>query len=159
MSKPIVRAAWAAFLALALLPAGGAAAQETATNAERAQAAPRKSYGPTATGSQDTADCEQPGAASGEIVVCGFWQEGEEFRVQSTREIDPDDENALRDGLPRAPDVAGDGIFKGPATMSGGCFLQDCPPPPAYMVDFSTLPEAPEGSDADKIAKGEMPAP
>jgi hypothetical protein len=27
------------------------------------------------------------------------------------------------------------------------------------MIDLKAIPEAPEGSDADKIAKGEMAAP
>ena len=30
-------------------------------------------------------------------------------------------------------------------------------PPPAYIVDFDELPEAPEGSDADRIARGLPP--
>ena len=32
-------------------------------------------------------------------------------------------------------------------------------PPPVYYVDLDSLPAPPEGSDADKIAKGEMAAP
>jgi hypothetical protein len=78
--------------------------------------------------------------------------------VQSTAELDPSSREATFDGLPRAPDVAGDGIFKGKGLLSGGCFLQGCPPPPAVMFDISELPEAPEGSDADLIAKGKKRA-
>lgn len=40
------------------------------------------------------------------------------------------------------------------ATMRG-CFLQKCPKP-LYFIDVAALPEAPAGSDADRIARGEM---
>ncbi|QIG54374.1 hypothetical protein G6N82_09660 [Altererythrobacter sp. BO-6] len=58
-----------------------------------------------------------------------------------------------------SPDVAGPGIFKGPATVGSLCIpgLQKCPPPPALMIDLSALPEAPAGSDADRIARGLPP--
>ena len=35
--------------------------------------------------------------------------------------------------------------------------LQKCPPPPAIVVDFAALPDAPPGSDADRIARGLPP--
>lgn len=94
-----------------------------------------------------------------EIVVCAREQDNSQFRVKSSAALNPESEEALADGLPRAPDVAGPGIFKGPATVGSLCIpgLQKCPPPPALIIDLSALPEAPEGSDADKIAKGEMP--
>jgi len=151
MTVAIAFPRWAFFLALALPLAAPAQAQRQENSG--------KTFGPTVTGSNDADDCPQATGAEGEIVVCGFWQEGDQFRVQSTRENDPEAEENLKDGLPRAPNVDGPGIFQGPATVSGGCFLQSCPPPPAYIVDFDALPEAPEGSDADKIAKGEKPAP
>lgn len=96
--------------------------------------------------------------ADGEIVVCAP-DRGERWRVPPTSETDPNSRAALRDGVPRAPNVAGRGIFSGPPTVGGLCVLPPCPPPPAYMIDLSTIPEAPEGSDADRIAKGEMRAP
>jgi hypothetical protein len=160
MVGTVLRVGWAFFLAAAL-PAVGMA-QDGAPPAESVPtqgSAQGPAQGPALPGSEEAGDCLVPGSDGDEIVVCGFWQEGDRFRVQSTRAINPDDEQALRDGLPRAPNVDGPGIFQGPATVGGGCFLQDCPPPPAYMVDFSELPEAPEGSDADRIAKGEIPAP
>ncbi len=54
-------------------------------------------------------------------------------------------------------DVAGAGIFRGPATASGLCFIPPCPPPPALMIDIKALPEPPPGSDADRIARGLAP--
>lgn len=95
-----------------------------------------------------------------EIVVCAREQDNSLFRVKSSAELDPESDQALDDGLPRAPDVAGPGIFTGPATIGGLCIpgLQKCPPPPALMIDLAALPAAPEGSDADKIGKGVMPA-
>ncbi|MGB5779119.1 hypothetical protein [Allopontixanthobacter sediminis] len=117
--------------------------------AERAQEA----YGPP----PPEPECAPP--EGDEIVVCAREQDNSQFRVKSSTELDPESEEALADGLPRAPDVAGPGIFKGPATVGGLCIpgLQKCPPPPALIIDLSALPEAPEGSDADKVGKGEIP--
>lgn len=96
-------------------------------------------------------------AITGEIVVCGKvgddaesagWnrEEWENRYARKTRGADP-------------VDVAGPGIFRGKPTVGNLCIpgLQKCPPPPAYMVDFAALPEAPPGSDADRIARGLPP--
>lgn len=93
----------------------------------------------------------------GEIVVCG--ENEEAYRVRSTAEEDPASDQALRDGRLHTPDVAGGGIFRGKPTMSGKCLIPPCPPEAAYMIDLSTIPVAPAGSDADRIAKGELRAP
>lgn len=94
-----------------------------------------------------------------EIVVCAEEQEQSQFRVQSSSDLDPEGDEALNDGLPRAPNVGGPGIFHGEPTIGSLCVpgLQKCPPPPAIMVDFTKLPEAPPGSDADRIARGLTP--
>lgn len=94
---------------------------------------------------------------TGEIVVCG--PEEDSFRVKSTAESDPNSRQATRDGALHTPDVAGNGIFKGKATLGKMCLIGGCPPEAAYMIDLSSIPEAPAGSDADKIAKGELRAP
>ncbi|WP_239026317.1 hypothetical protein [Novosphingobium decolorationis] len=90
----------------------------------------------------------------GEIVVCA--PDEEEFRIPSTAEDDPTGAAGTDDGRLRAPDVAGDGIFKGKATAGGMCVVGPCPPEQPLIIDLSTIPEAPEGSDADKIAKGRL---
>lgn len=144
---------------LLALPLSAAQAQIKRTiTAEEAAANAKQAYGPPPP-RKKAQDCPKTDVGEDEIVVCGDEDiDQSEFRVKSTAELDPDSREATNDGLPRAPDVAGDGIFKGKATVSGGCFLNGCPPPPAYIFDISELPEAPEGSDADKIAKGEKPA-
>ncbi|HVR89722.1 MAG TPA: hypothetical protein VHG29_01345 [Novosphingobium sp.] len=88
---------------------------------------------------------------SGDIVVCA--PDNSEFRVQSTAQSNPRSREALNTGIPRAPNLS---------TLpdcSQGCISIGSVPPPIYMIDFSQLPNAPAGSDADLIAKGERPAP
>jgi hypothetical protein len=159
MWKRVVVAVMALAAPLAPLAAQGLKYQfdykepETVTGdqvtAEEAIARSNGNYGPPA----PVRDCKQD-AENNEIVVCAEEDEDQEqFRVDSSAELDPEGKQALNDGLPRAPDVAGDGIFKGDGLMKFGSV-----PPPAIMFDISELPEAPEGSDADKIAKGLKPA-
>ena len=142
-----------ALCAVALAP--GPSVAQTIT-VEEALDANRDIYGPP----PPRRECyNRPGEEGEDIVVCAEQERDySQFRVQSTAEEDPDSREALNDGVPRAPDVAGDGIFSGEATTTGGCFLQGCPPPEPIIVDFTLLPEAPEGSDADRIAKGELAA-
>ena len=92
----------------------------------------------------------------GEIIVCA--PDEDEFRVPSTADDDPTGAAGTDDGRLRAPDVAGDGIFKGKATASGMCLVPPCPPEQPLLIDLSQIPEAPAGSDADKVARGEMRA-
>jgi hypothetical protein len=94
--------------------------------------------------------CANP-TRQGEIVVCA--QNPDQQRVPSTAESDPMSDQALNDGRLHTPDVAGNGIFKGKSTFSFGSVEKP------YLIDLSTIPEAPAGSDADKIAKGELRAP
>lgn len=99
--------------------------------------------------------CEAP--KGDDIVVCA--QNDEQFRAKSTADEDPDSDAATNDGRLTPPDVAGNGIFKGKPTIEGMCLIPPCPAERAYMIDLSSIPEAPAGSDADKIAKGEVRAP
>lgn len=106
---------------------------------------------------ENCSEINEAGSISGEIVVCrrraddtavsGFDKEAWEDRYAAeTRGADP-------------VNVDGPGIFQGAPTIGGLCIpgLQKCPPPPAIVVDFSALPEAPPGSDADRIARGLPP--
>jgi hypothetical protein len=107
-------------------------------------------------------ECERQRDAaivSGEIVVCGAEPQADP-RITSRREAQ--DRYAARTAFrddPATPDVAGPGIFRGPATVSGICVpgIFNCPKPPALIVDVRALPQAPPGSDADRIARGLQP--
>lgn len=97
----------------------------------------------------------RPQAGSDEIVVCR--DRGEDLVVPSTSESDPDSlaaRRALNGGIPRAPQ-----FDRGSCRGKPGCITGGWAPPPVYYIDVTKLPEAPEGSDADRIAKGEVPAP
>jgi hypothetical protein len=93
----------------------------------------------------------RPRPGSDEIVVCV--DRGEDQQVERG-DPDPntlDGRRALNGGVPRAPQ-----FDKG--------YCKECPhfgsvPAPVYYIDLKAIPEPPEGSDADKIAKGEMTAP
>ena len=93
--------------------------------------------------------CGEPGK-NGEIVVCGA-DRGERWRVPG--ETDPNAPGAQNTGVARAPNVSS------LPDCSRGCLHLGKKQQPLHIIDFSKLPIAPAGSDADKIAKGEMPAP
>lgn len=95
----------------------------------------------------------RPKPGSEEIVVCV--DRGEDLVVPSTSESDPDSlaaRRALNGGIPRAPQ-----FDRGSCKGKPGCITGGWAPPPVYYVDVTKLPEAPEGSDAERIAKGEEP--
>ncbi len=144
-------ARWASFVisSAALLQTPALRAQEAPqeVTAEEVLESARASYGPVDTRAQ----C--PESTGQEIVVCAPVQDDSEFRVESSGDLDPDGLGS-DDGVPRAPDVHGIPDIGG-VTITG-CFLPPCPPPPAYIVDFDALPEPPEGSDADRLSKGEI---
>lgn len=105
---------------------------------------------------EDRADA---GAISGEIVVCRQVGDDGANSLSGSRAAAQKryaEETAFK-GAPAAPDVAGGGIFSGPATISGVCLIPPCPPPPALLIDVEALPRAPAGSDADRIARGLPP--
>ena len=91
-------------------------------------------------------------AVGDEIVVCA--DHGGDQRVPSTAQSDPSSlaaRRALDGNIPRAPQ-----FDRG---YCASCQHFGNVPPPVYYVDLDSLPAPPEGSDADKIAKGEMTAP
>lgn len=104
-------------------------------------------------------DCsyEQDAATiSGEIIVCRR-ETGEENRLYDKEEAQ--DRHAERTkgrmpmdvNLPSTPAMVGVGVtFK-------GCFIPPCPKPMPILIDVKALPEAPPGSDADRIARGLPP--
>ena len=41
--------------------------------------------------------------------------------------------------------------------VASGCFIPPCPPPMPVLIDLKAIPEAPAGSDADRVGKGLAP--
>lgn len=150
LSRIVLRLALISVTAMAAVPGSA----QVAPSAEQAIGAANEAYGPAAP------EPECTGGRDGEIVVCAKEQEQSQFRIRSDRQAEDDyARETMFANDPQAPDVAGPGIFNGKATIGGMCIpgLQKCPPPPAISVDFSALPEAPPGSDADRIARGLAP--
>ena len=97
--------------------------------------------------------CALGNADATEIVVCAP-RELRENRYPGREQLDS--VKSTYDGLPRAPDLRP--VYPGPV-VARGCFIPPCPPPKMIFIDVKALPEAPAGSDADLIAKGEMKQP
>lgn len=123
--------------------APAAATDPTGARVDAAIEQQKKVFGPP----NPRKNCGVPDA-KGEIVVCAT--DNKEFRVQSSAELDPNSHEALYDGLPRAPQ-----LDRGSCKGQAGCVGFGWAPPPIYYIDLKEIPEAPAGSDADLIAKGE----
>lgn len=100
---------------------------------------------------QECEDEADAGTISGDIVVCRRRAASGEERFSSRDEAKRRyaEETAFKDA-PRAPDMFGI-ADNGKGIGIGGV------PPPALIIDVGALPEAPEGSDADRIARGLPP--
>lgn len=102
---------------------------------------------------EDEADAAR---IAGEIVVCrqlGETSDGSYNHEDFIRRY------AEATQGPKTPDVDGTGLPGGmaPLVTIRGCFIPPCPPPPALIIDVEALPDAPPGSDADRIARGLPP--
>lgn len=95
--------------------------------------------------------CRPMQRSDGTIVVCGGKEASERERLPLRGETDG--AKSTDDGRPRAPNVSG------LRDCSRGCIGLGGAPAPVYYFDIKALPAPPPGSDADLIAKGEMPAP
>lgn len=97
--------------------------------------------------------CALGNADASEIVVCAP-RDPEQHRYPGRDQLES--VQSTRDGIPRAPDF----VPKYPGVVvARGCFIPPCPPPKMIFIDVKALPEAPAGSDAAKIATGEMAQP
>ncbi|MEE4153031.1 MAG: hypothetical protein V2I27_02620 [Erythrobacter sp.] len=101
---------------------------------------------------QECADRADAGAISGEILVC--------------RRIGEDPSNYYSGGRAAAQkryaqETAFQGDPQAPNTFGipnhGNPIGFGAPPPPALIIDVEALPQAPPGSDADRIARGLPP--
>lgn len=84
-----------------------------------------------------------------EIVVCAT-TDSRKYRVPSTIESNPGSRAALRTGIPAPPQ-----LDRGSCRGQPNCFIGGHTPPPVYAIDLKAIPEAPPGSAADRVAKGE----
>ncbi len=138
----------------ALLLASPLAAQEApptvpkTVTAEQVIADAKKAYALPTSGA--AAECPMPKPGE-EIVVCAQQDDPERYRAASSSDLDPTGAGA-RGGVPHA-DV--ETRYPGVAVASG-CFIPPCPPPMPVLIDLKAIPEPPPGSDADRIARGEL---
>lgn len=94
-------------------------------------------------------DCP-PTPADGAIVICA--------KRRATPRVDPPERSTTTRPDPKATALGSSPVpHLGGGVKIGACFLQKCPKK-LYFFDITALPEAPPGSDADKIARGEMRA-
>lgn len=124
--------------AAAVTPAPTITAEQALANAQAVYSAAPKKVEPC------------PEATGDEVVVCARHEDpAKQYVPSNTDSGDPND------GVPHAPDVSTLPSCAG-ATM---CSRVGKQPRQLYIIDLKAIPEPPAGSDADKIAKGEMAAP
>ena len=104
---------------------------------------------------EDCSDEQEAALLSGEIIVCRRRSDLDEYGYDKERAERRYARETMNRGNPGAPDVFG--IPDHGVVAARGCFIPPCPPPPAYIIDFESLPDAPPGSDADRIARGLPP--
>ncbi|PNU01947.1 hypothetical protein [Novosphingobium guangzhouense] len=91
------------------------------------------------------------GGNDGTIVVCSHGGDGVSQRVPASQSV----EESTRTGALHPPDLWNLPGCLGPCiTIPFGKV-----PPPVYYIDLKSIPEAPKGSDAWKIAQGELRQP
>lgn len=101
---------------------------------------------------QECEDREDAATISGDIIVCRrIGESGENYYSGSREEARKRyAEETAFEGSPPPPDTFGIPNHGNPIGFGS-------PPPPALIIDVGALPEAPEGSDADRIARGLPP--
>ena len=104
-------------------------------------------------------DLYERGIIEGEIVVCRSLEVDTSQLYSGSRAAWLKDyaERTQNVGTIAPPDVAGPGIFRGPATISGLCFIGPCPKDEALIIDVEAIPPPPAGSDAERVAQGLAP--
>lgn len=104
-------------------------------------------------------DLRERGIVDGEIVVCRSLEVDTSQLYSGSRAAWLKDyaERTQNVGTIAPPDVAGPGIFRGPATISGLCIIGPCPKDAALIIDVEAIPPPPAGSDAERVAKGLAP--
>lgn len=108
---------------------------------------------------KDCEDQQEAGIVAGEIVVCRTLEIDTSQLYSGSRAAWLKDyaERTQGAGTIAPPDVAGPGIFRGPATISGLCFIPPCPDEAPLIIDVAAIPTPPAGSDAERVAQGLAP--
>lgn len=121
-------------------------------------APPAVSGAPTAAEALECENAADAGEISGEIVVCRqIIDNSQRYAGSHEAWLAQYAERTKNHNAPGTPDVAGGGIFRGPSTVSGLCFLPPCPRDPALLIDVEALPPPPVDSDAWWLALGIVP--
>ncbi|MFM5907909.1 MAG: hypothetical protein ACKOPO_10050 [Novosphingobium sp.] len=115
---------------------------QAAESSEAASGEPAAPLNLSVTSTRKPRRCGGTGA-NGEILVCGR-DNGEDVRI-------PEDGTRTDDGMPRAPQ-----FDRGSCKGKPGCLVGGWAPPPVYYVDVKAIPKPPKGSDAEKVANGEI---
>ena len=106
--------------------------------------------------------CEKDAEAArirGEIVVCRKPRtDTAEFWDQEAWEKRYAEKTKFKDDPPPVPvNVSNLMALVGVSVSIKGCFVPPCPTPMPDLIDVEGLPEAPPGSDADRIGRGLAP--
>lgn len=122
-------------------------------------APPQASEAADAVELKECAEDTERGVVSGEIVVCRQLPADTSQLYSGSREAWLKDyaQRTMNAGTLPPPDVAGPGIFRGPATISGLCFIPPCPKDAPLIIDVTAIPPPPQGSDAARVAQGLAP--
>lgn len=133
---------------------------ESAADAEAALANAQQYW--SSTPRERPGECDEVDPDPDTIVVCREWEDGEKYLFERPTRADTE---VTGSGAPRAPDVFG----MAPCSSYTVCVGFGSVPPPAYMVDFTSLPETPADSEAarlyggpttdDTAAQGAQPSP
>ncbi|MES2699298.1 MAG: hypothetical protein V4647_06785 [Pseudomonadota bacterium] len=118
---------------------------ESAAEAEAAMANARQYW--SSTPRERPGECDEVDPDPDTIVVCREWEDGEKYLFERPTRADTE---VTGSGAPRAPDVFG----MAPCSSYTVCVGFGSVPTPAYMIDFTTLPETPADSDAARLYGG-----
>ena len=100
---------------------------------------------------EDCTEEQEAAIIAGEILVCRRKKDQGDLEYSSAEERRRRyAEETMDAGNPSAPDVFG-------IPNHGNAIRIGSVPPPALIIDIEALPEAPEGSDADRIGRGLAP--
>lgn len=106
-------------------------------------------------------DQREVGIVAGEIVVCRELEVPTDQLFSGSREawLKAYADRTQGAGTIAPPDTDGTGLPNGmPALVTiRGCFIPPCPKDPALIIDVEAIEAPPEGSDADRVAKGLAP--